>query len=232
MNDDSGFLQEFTGTVRLFPLPNVVLFPQVVQPLHIFEPRYRQMTTDALAGDRLIAPVLLRPGWDADYDGRPAVQPVLCVGRIVADQRLPDGRFNLLLRGVSRAQIVEELPSDKLYRCARVELQAEGLPPSADSTRWLREKIGQAVRPWFPDDGPAIRQLDKLVKNPELPLGVLCDLLGFAAPLLIEAKQQLLETTEIQERAQLLLQFLQVGQPPMPDKPAAKSKFPPDFSSN
>lgn len=232
MQDDSAALEHFSGTVRLFPLPNVVLFPQVVQPLHIFEPRYRQLTVDALADDRLIAPVLLRPGWDADYDGRPAVQPVLCVGRIVAEQRLPDGRFNLLLRGVSRARIVEELPSDKLYRSARVELQAEGALPPADSVRWLREQIGAAVRPWFADDGPAIRQLDKLVKNPELSMGVLCDLLGFAAPLLIEAKQQLLEATEIEERAQLLLQFLQVGQPPPSGQSASKSKFPPDFSSN
>jgi Lon protease-like protein len=233
MKDDSASLEQFNGTVRLFPLPNVVLFPQVVQPLHIFEPRYRQMTVDALADDRLIAPVLLRPGWDEDYDGQPAVQPVLCVGRIVAEQRLPDGRFNLLLRGVSRARIVEELPTDKLYRSARVELQAEGSPPSADSVRWLRDQIGTAVQSWFPDDGPALRQLEKLVKNAELPLGVLCDLLSFAAPLMIEAKQQLLEAVDIHERAQLLLQYLQVSQPPAPTgKSASKPKFPPDFSSN
>ncbi|MBL8794434.1 MAG: LON peptidase substrate-binding domain-containing protein [Planctomycetia bacterium] len=233
MKEDGTSLEHFSGTVRLFPLPNVVLFPQVVQPLHIFEPRYRQMTVDALADDRLIAPVLLRPGWDADYEGQPAVQPVLCVGRIVAEQRMPDGRFNLLLRGVSRARIVEELPSDKLYRSARVELTAEGPTPTPDRVRWLRERIGTAVQPWFPDDGPALRQLEKLVQNPELPLGVLCDLLGFAAPLLIEAKQQLLETTDIEERAQLLLQFLQVNQPPTAgQQPAKKQKFPPDFSCN
>lgn len=232
MKDDSASLEHFSGTVRLFPLPNVVLFPQVVQPLHIFEPRYRQLTVDALADDRLIAPVLLRPGWDADYDGRPAVQPVLCVGRIVAEQRLPDGRFNLLLRGLSRARIVEELSIDKLYRSARVELQAEGALPPADNVRWLRDRIGAAVRPWFADDGPALRQLEKLVQNPELSLGVLCDLLGFAAPLMIEAKQQLLEATDIEERAQLLLQFLQVGQQPPSGKSGAKPKFPPDFSNN
>jgi len=231
MNDDSASLEQFNGTVRLFPLPNVVLFPQVVQPLHIFEPRYRQMTVDALADDRLIAPALLRPGWDEDYDGRPAVQPVLCIGRIVAEQRLPDGRFNLLLRGVSRARIVEELSTDKLYRCARVELQAEGTLPAADSVRWLRERIGTAVQSWFPDDGPALRQLEKLVKNPDVPLGVLCDLLSFAAPLMIEVKQQLLEATDIEERAQMLLQYLQVDHPSTA-KAAPKSKFPPDFSSN
>src|ERR1700752_3118620 len=104
--DDAGDLEHFSGTARLFPLPNLVLFPSLLQALHIFEPRYRQMTADALAGDRLIAMVLLRPGWEADYDGRPPVHEVACLGRIAAEQRLPDGRFNLQLRGLSRARIV------------------------------------------------------------------------------------------------------------------------------
>src|SRR5439155_19684170 len=98
MNDDQAALNQFGGVARLFPLPNVVLFPHVVQPLHIFEPRYRQMTADALEDDRLIALVLLQPGWEADYEGRPSVCTMTCVGRIIAEQRLPDGRYNLLLR--------------------------------------------------------------------------------------------------------------------------------------
>src|SRR5574339_310094 len=89
--------RDFEGTARLFPLPNLVLFPHVVQPLHVFEPRYRQMTVDALAGDRLIALVLLKPGWEAEYEGRPGIYPVACLGRLVADQKLPDGRYNLHL---------------------------------------------------------------------------------------------------------------------------------------
>src|SRR5581483_8559229 len=101
--------EHFSGTARLFPLPNLVLFPHVMQPLHIFEPRYRQMTTDALDGDRLIALALLRPGWEADYDGKPVIYPVACLGRIVAEQRLEDGRYNILLRGLSRIRVLEEL---------------------------------------------------------------------------------------------------------------------------
>src|SRR5215510_11390422 len=95
-------LAGFTGTARLFPLPNLVFFPHVMQPLHIFEPRYRQMTADALAGDRLIALVLPTPGWEADYAGRPAIHPVVCLGQVVTEQRLEDGRYNLLLRGLTR----------------------------------------------------------------------------------------------------------------------------------
>ena len=102
MSDELSSLIDFAGKARLFPLPNLVLFPHVMQPLHVFEPRYRQMTADALAGDRLIALVLLRPGWEADYEGRPPVFPVACLGHVVADKQLPDGRYNLLLRGLSR----------------------------------------------------------------------------------------------------------------------------------
>src|SRR5262245_58102592 len=106
MNEDQQALANFGGTARLFPLPNMVLFPHVVQPLHVFEPRYRQMTADALAGDRLIAIVLLKPGWEAEYEGRPTLYPVACLGRVVADQLLPDGRYNLLVRGLSRMKVL------------------------------------------------------------------------------------------------------------------------------
>src|SRR5207249_2490730 len=121
MNDDQHALANFPGTARLFPLPNLVLFPHVVQPLHVFEDRYRQMTADALAGDRLIAPVLLRPGWEDQYDARPAVHAVACLGRVVAEQLLADGRYNLLLRGLGRVRIIDELDDGKLYRTARAE---------------------------------------------------------------------------------------------------------------
>jgi len=225
--NDESWLQKFGGTARLFPLPNVVLFPHVVQPLHIFEPRYRQMTADALADDRLIAPVLLRPGWEADYDGLPAVCPMLCIGRVVAEQKLTDGRYNLLLRGVRRARIVEEVATDKLYRSARVQLQADGPAPPAAAAKLLLRQLTAAIKPWFPADGPALEQLDKLLSG-DLPLGVLADLLGFAVPLAIEAKQSLLEETSVQQRVELLLRHLQGGHPPE----RGERKFPPTFSSN
>src|SRR5260370_12328092 len=112
----------FEGIARLFPLPNVVLFPQVMLPLHIFEPRYRQMTAEALAGDRLIALVLLKPGWEAASDEQPALHAVACLGKIVADQQLEDGRYNILLPGLSRARLQSPEENDKLYRSARVHL--------------------------------------------------------------------------------------------------------------
>jgi Lon protease-like protein len=92
----------------LFPLPNVVLFPNVFLPLHIFEPRYREMVADALASDRMIGMVLLRPGWDRDYEGRPPIYSVGCSGVLTHNERLPDGRYNIVLRGMERFRVVEE----------------------------------------------------------------------------------------------------------------------------
>jgi uncharacterized protein len=104
----------------LFPLPNVVLFPNVFLPLHIFEPRYREMVVDAIAGDRMIGMVLLRPGWEHDYEGRPAVYPIGCSGVVTHLERLADGRYNIVLRGVERFRIVSEDHSCS-YRRALIE---------------------------------------------------------------------------------------------------------------
>ncbi len=89
----------FAGIVKVFPLPNLVLFPGVIQPLHIFEPRYRALMRDALDSDQLIGMATLKPGWESSDARRPAIYPTLCVGKIVTHAELPDGRFNLLLCG-------------------------------------------------------------------------------------------------------------------------------------
>src|SRR5262245_60832795 len=109
--------------IALFPLSSVVLFPRVRTPLHIFEPRYRQMTEHALAGDRHIGMVMVRPEHEAGMAGDPPIYPIGCAGIISEAQRLPDGRFHIVLDGAWRFQILEELPRspDLLYRVARVE---------------------------------------------------------------------------------------------------------------
>jgi uncharacterized protein len=105
----------------LFPLPNVVLFPNVFLPLHVFEPRYREMVEEALAGDRLIGMVLLRPGHEDDYDGRSPVYPVGCRGLMTHAERLADGRFNIVLRGLDRFRIIGE-DHERSYRRASIEM--------------------------------------------------------------------------------------------------------------
>ena len=112
------------SVIPIFPLPDVVLFPNVALPLMIFEPRYRAMVADALKGDRMIGMVLLRPGYEADYEGRPPVYAIGCAGRIAAFQQLPDGRYNIQLRGLVKFRMTSEDQS-RPYRLARVEAMPE-----------------------------------------------------------------------------------------------------------
>jgi len=114
----------------LFPLPDVVFFPETVLPLHVFEPRYRKMVADCLAGDRWMAVVALRPGWERDYEGRPPVYDVAAAGEILQAEALPDGRFNILLDGRFRVRIEGEAsPGDLPYRVALARRLAEvGIP--------------------------------------------------------------------------------------------------------
>ena len=123
----------------LFPLPNVVLFPNVFLPLHIFEPRYREMVADALSSDRLIGMVLLKPGWEHEYEARPAVYPIGCSGLITHVDRLDDGRYNVVLRGVERFRIVQE-DHARSYRRASVEALTERALATEDRDALRRQR--------------------------------------------------------------------------------------------
>src|SRR5262249_31343099 len=149
-------------------------FPHVMQPLHIFEPRYRQMAADALEGDRLIALVLPQPGWEKDYAGCPCLYSVATLGKIVADQKLEDGRYNILLRGLSRIHITQEIPQSKLYRKAKAELLVEGQIASANKERRLRKRLINTAPALLSKESTVIEQFCKLLKS-DLPLGALAD---------------------------------------------------------
>jgi Lon protease-like protein len=101
---------DFSKPIPMFPLPNCVLLPAAPLPLHIFEARYRQMVTDAINGRRLIAMALFEGDqWQEDYEGNPPVRPSMCVGYILRHQDLPDGRYNVLLQGLCRVELIEEV---------------------------------------------------------------------------------------------------------------------------
>jgi Lon protease-like protein len=112
----------FLDGLPIFPLPNAVLLPGGLMPLHVFEPRYREMTRDCLEGGRLMAIARLRPGYEASYQERPAVFPACGLGRIIASEELADGRFLLVLRGVARVMIEKELPPVRSYREVKARL--------------------------------------------------------------------------------------------------------------
>jgi Lon protease-like protein len=138
----------------IFPLPTAVLFPSVFLPLHIFEPRYREMVADALRSDRLIGMVLLRPGWESEYDGRPAVYPVGCSGVITHVERLPDGRFNIVLRGLDRFRILTE-DHQRSYRRADVDPLREPPIDARDRTalKALRHRLEVLIAPAIEGSG-------------------------------------------------------------------------------
>ena len=150
---------------------------------------------------------LLQPGWEAEYAGQPSLNPVVCVGKIIADQRLDDGRFNLLVRGLSRARIVQEVASDKPYRKAQVNLLPDILLESSRRERRLRRLLIKWAPAHFAAQAVLLEQLHKLLKS-DLPLGTLCDIVAFALPLSVEVKQELLEEVDVEERARRLVRFL------------------------
>jgi hypothetical protein len=133
-------------SIPIFPLPNVVLFPNVFLPLHIFETRYRAMVADALAGDRIIGMTLLQPGYQSDYEGRPPVYPVGTAGVITHTEALPDGRFNIVLRGIEKFRILEE-DSSRPYRLARIEpLPEVASDGEREAVRDQRRKLEAALK--------------------------------------------------------------------------------------
>jgi hypothetical protein len=134
--------------IPIFPLPNVVLFPAALLPLHIFEPRYRAMVADALEAERLIGMVMLRPGWERHYEGTPAVYPIGCAGFITHAERLPDGRYNIMLRGLEKFRILDERGAregDERYRVARVDSIKEARTASAAAIQDARRRLENLI---------------------------------------------------------------------------------------
>ncbi len=231
--DDLSFsLDDFSGTARLFPLPNLVLFPHVMQPLHIFEPRYRDLLEDAVEGDHLIAMATLKPGWEHDYEGNPPVYPVACLGRINVYHALPDGGYNLLLLGLRRIRIVRELPGDRRFRVAEAQVW-EDLYAGDEAAR--RAQLHQQLRNAFLEVLPRIPQahdhLDQLLGE-HVPLGMLTDVVSYMIDLDLDEKESLLAETSVVKRAERLVERLQALASDVEPGRSGRSSFPPDFSAN
>jgi Lon protease-like protein len=230
--DTSFSAEEFSGIARLFPLPNLVLFPHVMQPLHIFEPRYRALFREAMATDRLIAMALLAPGWEADYEGRPPLYSTACLGRIAAHQRLADGSYNLLLTGIKRVEIFRELPAVKAFRQAEVRLCEDFYPSeSAEAAQDLRRKFREAIMKILPALVKAHSQVAPLTES-GVPLGVLTDLVSYMLDIPLADKQALLAERNVHRRAESLLEHLARAAGDTAPAAAGVLGFPPDFSEN
>jgi len=201
MNPSNG--TDLPEWIPLFPLPNVVLLPRTVLPLHVFEERYRAMTRDALAGSRLIALALLKPGYEADYHTLHArIHSVVCVGRICREERLPDGRYNFLLEGLCRARVIREDTQRKYRRAMLQPLQPPRITPHAESVH--RCEL-QSLLTEAPLDGIAreAHWLD-LLRSSDLGFSDLLDVLASAVLSCHEERQRFLEESCISRRTRRL----------------------------
>lgn len=194
--------------VPVFPLPEVVLFPRTILPLHIFEPRYRAMMADALDGDRVISVALLKPGYESLYNTRRApIHPTIGVGQILESEQVADGTYNMLLRGVARATIVAEV-SDRAYRQAKIEpvqtFCSEGPVPASE----LRDELFAAIR-GNPAIDPELRRHWLRLREAELGLDELTDLVAAGVPTEAELRQCLLNEADAFVRANMLVEQIQ-----------------------
>ncbi len=186
----------------IFPLPQVQLFPHALLPLHVFEPRYRELVRDCTApdGGQLIAMVTLQPGFGERYHERPPVLPVCGVGRVIAHDPLPDGRSNVLLRGTTRARVAEELPAAHSYRLVRLEALEDQYRAGYDFTSAQRTLVlladQLAVR--LPSGTETLRGLARSQTEP----GALADVLGAALITEPADRQLLLETLDVAARVE------------------------------
>jgi Lon protease-like protein len=193
-------------TIPLFPLPDVVLFPNVFLPLHIFEPRYRQMVADALDGERIIGMVLLRPGWEDDYEGRPPVYAIGCAGVVTTAERLPDGRYNIVLQGLEKFRIVdEEHQGHRLYRVAQVDgITEANTAEERDAMRAARRRLEALLVPQPEGQGA----------DPKLPPSMADEDLVNALAQYLELepveKQALLEREGLLARCRSLIELLEM----------------------
>lgn len=197
----------FSGTAPIFPLPATVLFPHMSLPLHIFEPRYRALLADALDGERVIALALLQnpvsgPSWSKPAE--PSIHEMCCLARIAAHEALPDGRSNIVLQGLHRAVVIEELSVAEPYRVAQLELYKDLYPsePVIDRDHRRRELLlGFRKLLKHADAESVIGQLFESA----IPLGTLCDIIANILRIAPAARQELLDEVDADQRSELLL---------------------------
>lgn len=177
----------------VFPLPEAHLFPGALLPLHVFEPRYRALTRDCLATSKRMAVALLEPGYEADYEGRPPIRRVCGVGEILQSRHHPDGRYDVVLRGLGRARIVEELPPHQPYRLVRA-VRLDDAPPGASLSVGHKSLLALCDRlaTVLPSGGDTLRALARQEPDPAAASDVI------AAALVTESdeRQLLLESLD------------------------------------
>jgi uncharacterized protein len=198
---------ELPAAIPIFPLAGVLLLPGGKLPLHIFEPRYRDMVRDALAGPRVIG--MVQPTDPRCPDPRPEVYGTGCAGRIVEDRRTEDGRYYVTLQGLCRFRIAEELPAATRYRQVRVDwtpYRADLGAPEQDS-RVDRARLLPALKAYLqlsgiPADWKAVESA---------PGAALVNYLAMICPFAPSEKQALLEAADVGERGRVMTALIEMA---------------------
>lgn len=193
-------------SVPIFPLPNVVLLPRAVLPLHIFEERYRLMMADVLAGSGQFAMALLKSGWEKKYYQRPEIEPVVCLGQVLTYEELPDGNYNLLLQGRLRARVLREHPG-KAYRIADLQPLAQTNELEIDLEH-ERERLEAIFSARAVAGNPLIRQFKDLLSGPT-PTSDVADLAAFNLLEDLPFKQTILAEPDVRHRISLIADALE-----------------------
>ncbi len=203
----SGLAPEDLAALPIFPLPNVVLFPGALLPLHVFEPRYRELTRQVLSGRQLMAVARLKSGFEDHYEGRPPVFEVCGVGSVIDSVVHGDGRYDITLRGLARVRMVHELHPEKPFREMRVEELFDQPSDPAVTSAWQRKLISlwASLGPHLPE---GVRDLRALTRGAE-GAGAYADRLAGALVGDAEVSQCLLEELDPAERLRLLTEKLQ-----------------------
>jgi len=199
--------ETITTQIPIFPLPNVVFFPKTFLPLHIFEPRYRKMAKDSKSNDNLIGIALLKEGWEKQYNGNPDVHEIACVGKIQHIERLEDGRYNILLYGLSRVKIMKFI-QEKPYRMAQVKYLKDVAFDHADfNENYEAENFLNLVQSYLREMG--VENLEKInnLHNHSLEsvINQVTSALGFPT----QQKQELLQIDTLEHRYDRLKKLLQ-----------------------
>lgn len=187
--------------LKVFPLPQAVLLPGSTLPLHVFEPRYRDMVAAALEGDRVLAVAMLAPGWEKDYEGRPAVRPIAGVGIIEDAEKLADGRYNIMVRGVARVRLVKEHAAELPFREMEAELAEESPADDRQQVDLVRRAVLLLTESLPEELAQGLATAAARIRDP----GRLCDVV--AAAMLDESEdlQAVLEALDVQARVRRIL---------------------------
>lgn len=231
-NQADHFLPDgFANEVRLFPLPNLVLFPGVVQALHLYEPRYKALAADALAADELIAMAFIKPEGSAENADQPEISRTVCIGKILSHTVLDDGRYNMFLVGTKRARIVTELPQDTPYRMAEVEI-IEDVAAASNELSLLRHRIIDEFRALaMLRAGWNHEALDQFLDD-DLSFGHLVDMICYSCGASPEDQQTVLETRELRRRGEIVFDLLKEQTQSHQNRSEVVQDFPPGFSLN